>query len=190
MEKDEAIEKFRELKEELEDEGEADDVLIEGIAEIEAIDPETEEVTDRQVVKNTVVGDDGLQYMADRLLSTPSEADGRFSHIAIGTNDVAPGVTDTFSSEFTHSRDIDASPIDTINTEGETGSSYSTVVQFGPVTFDETGDSGITEAAIVDGTGSTGNSLFNRLTFSSIDNSSQQIQITIYISVGGYSYSP
>jgi len=153
-----------------------------GIAQIKEKDSETGEVISEQVVHNTIVGDNGLEFVAQAILDAGVTDD--WSHIIIGSDGTSPNEDQDSILDYEDGEDVSGVKqlIEFDN--------YDAVVQFGPATFSSgAGKSSIEEACIADADDPTA-SIFNRLTFNAINNEDNDLEITIYIDVGGRGYSP
>jgi len=151
---------------------------IRGIIKIRELDPETGEELNEHLVENAVVID-GFEFVAQAILDGGVTDD--WNWLAIGNDGTEPVETDT--SIGTHEESANVSGLKSI----ETYDGGDTVVQFGPVTFDSDPEksNSVEEVVIqdqedVDGT----ETIFNRATFSAVDLSDRDLEITVYIDVG------
>lgn len=180
--KDEKLEKIRKLLEGYSNDSES--LGLAGIAEIKEKDPETGEVVSEQMVNNTVVGDGGLEFVAQAILDAGVTDDWNF--IAIGSDGTAEDEDDNSLIAFEEANNVSG------DKQLREHNGYNAVVQFGPTTFEAgVGKSSIEETAVQDSDAGDGSeTIFNRMTFDSINNEDNDLEITIYIDVGARGYEP
>jgi len=169
-----------------------------GIAEIKELDPETGEVLDEWTEENIVVADAGLEWMASEIADASTTTADKWTYMAIGEGDGTGGadaedLTDTSLQASVAHKDVSADT-SVISADPDGKGSYSTVVRFGPLTFEsgvDTSSQYIIETGIKDSDATDGTAdLFDRIVFdSAADMSSRDLQVTIYIDVGNRGYT-